>query len=203
MSRKLHIGGQIRSPGWEVLNVNPAPYVDHVRNATDLSIFPDDTFDEIYASHIVEHLDYRDVLLAALKEWRRVLKPGGTIYISVPDLDVLAGLLLAKDKLTLDQRFRVMRMIFGAHVDKYDYHVVGLNEEFLRSFLTMAGYTNAKKVDGFGLFDDKSALKYKDIFLSLNMIAEKPEREFEKVGRNDPCPCGSGVKFKHCHGRLV
>ena len=23
----------------------------------------------------------------------------------------------------------------------------------------------------------------------------------EKVGRNDPCPCGSGKKFKHCHGR--
>ncbi|QUS36050.1 preprotein translocase subunit SecA [Falsirhodobacter algicola] len=23
------------------------------------------------------------------------------------------------------------------------------------------------------------------------------------VGRNDPCPCGSGEKFKHCHGRLV
>ncbi|MBT5300926.1 MAG: preprotein translocase subunit SecA [Tateyamaria sp.] len=24
-----------------------------------------------------------------------------------------------------------------------------------------------------------------------------------KPGRNDPCPCGSGKKFKHCHGRLV
>lgn len=25
-------------------------------------------------------------------------------------------------------------------------------------------------------------------------------RETPKVGRNDPCPCGSGRKFKHCHG---
>ena len=25
--------------------------------------------------------------------------------------------------------------------------------------------------------------------------------EFEKAGRNDPCPCGSGNKFKHCHGK--
>ena len=24
----------------------------------------------------------------------------------------------------------------------------------------------------------------------------------KKVGRNDPCPCGSGKKYKHCHGRL-
>jgi preprotein translocase subunit SecA len=27
-------------------------------------------------------------------------------------------------------------------------------------------------------------------------------RSGEKVGRNDPCPCGSGKKFKQCHGRL-
>ena len=27
-------------------------------------------------------------------------------------------------------------------------------------------------------------------------------RSSQKVGRNDPCPCGSGKKFKHCHGRL-
>ncbi len=33
----------------------------------------------------------------------------------------------------------------------------------------------------------------------------KPEtvvREMPKVGRNDPCPCGSGKKFKQCHGKL-
>ncbi|MGA8259062.1 MAG: preprotein translocase subunit SecA [Arenicellales bacterium] len=27
-------------------------------------------------------------------------------------------------------------------------------------------------------------------------------RQSRKVGRNEPCPCGSGKKFKHCHGRL-
>ena len=26
--------------------------------------------------------------------------------------------------------------------------------------------------------------------------------EVPKVGRNDPCPCGSGRKYKHCHGKL-
>ncbi|WP_367618253.1 SEC-C metal-binding domain-containing protein, partial [Sutterella wadsworthensis] len=25
---------------------------------------------------------------------------------------------------------------------------------------------------------------------------------FRHCGRNDPCPCGSGKKFKDCHGRL-
>ncbi|HRY33760.1 MAG TPA: preprotein translocase subunit SecA [Bacteroidales bacterium] len=31
----------------------------------------------------------------------------------------------------------------------------------------------------------------------------QPVRVEKKVGRNDPCPCGSGKKFKHCHGRGV
>lgn len=36
--------------------------------------------------------------------------------------------------------------------------------------------------------------------------AEEPQtfvREGAKVGRNDPCPCGSGKKYKHCHGQLA
>jgi preprotein translocase subunit SecA len=28
-------------------------------------------------------------------------------------------------------------------------------------------------------------------------------RSDRKVGRNEPCPCGSGRKYKHCHGVLV
>jgi preprotein translocase subunit SecA len=28
-----------------------------------------------------------------------------------------------------------------------------------------------------------------------------PKRDVEKVGRNDPCPCGSGKKYKRCHGK--
>jgi preprotein translocase subunit SecA len=31
----------------------------------------------------------------------------------------------------------------------------------------------------------------------------KPITSEEKVGRNDPCPCGSGKKYKHCHGRVA
>ena len=29
----------------------------------------------------------------------------------------------------------------------------------------------------------------------------QPVRRGQKVGRNDPCPCGSGKKYKHCCGR--
>lgn len=30
-----------------------------------------------------------------------------------------------------------------------------------------------------------------------------PRKAFEQVGRNDPCPCGSGKKFKQCHGKAL
>jgi preprotein translocase subunit SecA len=29
------------------------------------------------------------------------------------------------------------------------------------------------------------------------------EAPVPRVGRNDPCPCGSGKKYKNCHGRLA
>ncbi len=39
-----------------------------------------------------------------------------------------------------------------------------------------------------------------------DQAAEAPRTPFvrqgRKVGRNEPCPCGSGKKYKHCHGRL-
>ena len=33
-------------------------------------------------------------------------------------------------------------------------------------------------------------------------VRERVARTGPKVGRNDPCPCGSGKKYKHCHGAL-
>ena len=30
----------------------------------------------------------------------------------------------------------------------------------------------------------------------------KLEKDFKKVGRNERCPCGSGKKFKYCHGNI-
>ena len=33
-------------------------------------------------------------------------------------------------------------------------------------------------------------------------IENKFKNEFQKVGRNEKCPCGSGKKFKYCHGNV-
>jgi preprotein translocase subunit SecA len=36
---------------------------------------------------------------------------------------------------------------------------------------------------------------------STNAVEKPPE--VPRVGRNEPCPCGSGKKYKHCHGKLT
>jgi preprotein translocase subunit SecA len=37
----------------------------------------------------------------------------------------------------------------------------------------------------------------------INRVAQQGDDAYTNVGRNSPCPCGSGKKFKQCHGRLV
>jgi preprotein translocase subunit SecA len=32
-------------------------------------------------------------------------------------------------------------------------------------------------------------------------VKQEPVKVAPKIGRNDPCPCGSGKKYKHCHGK--
>jgi hypothetical protein len=67
----------------------------------------------------------------------------------------------------------VMRMIFGGHIDRYDYHLVGLNQEFLTGYLNAAGFIGIRRIADFGLFDDTSSMEFKGIPISLNIMATK------------------------------
>lgn len=172
--RRLHIGGREKRQGWEILNINPGPDVDHIGDAVDLARFADGTFAEVYASHVLEHFDYKESLVKALREWHRVLAPGGVLRLSVPDLDILCHLLLQRHKLDVNQRFHVMRMIFGGHVDAHDYHLVGLNQDFLAGFLAAAGFDSLQRVARHGLFSDTSDMVVAGTPISLNFTACKP-----------------------------
>jgi SAM-dependent methyltransferase len=91
VQRRLEIGpGVERIAGFETLNVVAGRNVDYVADATKKLPFSDNTFDLVYASHILEHVPWyqtRDVL----NEWIRTIKPGGRIEIWVPN-----GLLICK-----------------------------------------------------------------------------------------------------------
>ncbi|WP_428079358.1 preprotein translocase subunit SecA [Candidatus Pelagibacter sp.] len=70
------------------------------------------------------------------------------------------------------------------------------------------------KKEAFDLFSnllEKLKLDYVTILMNLKVITEErssneervnPKPQSKKMGRNEPCFCGSGKKFKHCHGAL-
>lgn len=168
---RLHIGGKEVKPGWKIFNIRPGEGVDFVGNIGDLSRFEADCCDEIYASHVLEHVAVAQ-LLPTLKGFHRILKPGGCAMISVPDLEVLCKLFLSPD-LDLHQRFHVMIMMFGGQTDEHDFHFVGLSFEFLADFLEAAGFSRIQPVESFGLFNDASDLAPYGAPISLNVAAYK------------------------------
>ena len=169
---RLHIGGKQPMAGWHIVNIQPGAHVDFVGSMTDLSRFPDDSITEVYASHCLEHLGYdRDVLIA-LKEIRRVLKLGGLLRLSVPDLDILCRLFIREDRDVAD-KIHIMRIMFGGRTDPYDAHLVGLNYEILAGFVTGAGFQTIHRVKEFGIFNDASSLKLFGVMISLNVEVKK------------------------------
>ena len=169
---KLHIGGEQAAPGWKILNVQQKPGVDFVGDCKDLSQFADGSIDEIYASHVYEHLSYRNELPGAFREAVRVLRPGGKLMVGVPDLEVLCWLML-DPTLNWDQKFFVQRMIMGGQMDDHDYHHGGFTFEILANLLKRAGFTHIERVREFNLFRDTSSMQFAGRPISLNVIATK------------------------------
>ncbi|MEW6690999.1 MAG: methyltransferase domain-containing protein [Pseudomonadota bacterium] len=169
---RLHIGGTEARAGWKILNVEPGPGVDYVGDCGDLGRFDGGSIEEIYASHVLEHLSYVNDLPAALKEWHRVLKPGGRALISVPDFEVVCRLFLDPRR-DAAQRFYLMRVAFGGQQDVHDFHFVGLTFELLERYLAGAGFSRVERAGDFGLFEDSSAQEFQGTPISLNVIAYK------------------------------
>ena len=98
----------------------------------------------------------------------------------------------------------------------------------LREGIGLRGYANenplqAYTMEGFQLFDDMMMAINKEVSMYLlkseirqnlerkevvkHVITNdskdtvKVQKKSSKVGRNDPCPCGSGKKYKQCHGK--
>lgn len=172
---KLHIGGREARPGWKILDIQPGPGVDYVGDIRNLAQFRDGEFSAIYSSHVFEHLSYQNELLGALTEIHRILAPGGKLFVSVPDLDTLCRLFV-HGQATAEDRFYIMRMMFGGQMDEHDFHRVGLNHDFLGSFLFTASFRQIYRVPEFNFFDnteDSSSKRYKGVLISLNMVAIK------------------------------
>lgn len=76
--RCLEIGpGSSPVPGFETLNLYPP--ADHVADCRSLP-FQAGTFAEVYSSHCIEHVEWYEIE-ATIREWARVIEPGGALEI--------------------------------------------------------------------------------------------------------------------------
>jgi len=169
---RLHIGGKKPAAGWKLLDIRAVPGVDFVGDCRNLSEFADESVDEVYASHVYEHLGYVNELPDAFRELHRILKPGGVARISVPDIETLCRLFLQYES-DGNARFVLMRMMFGGQMHPHDFHRTGLNWQFMLHLLSQAGFTQWERVAEFGLFEDASSLRFNGELISLNVIAKK------------------------------
>jgi preprotein translocase subunit SecA len=60
-------------------------------------------------------------------------------------------------------------------------------------------HANKEDIDASG--DDYGANEKDYYDPSATAVKQEPIKVGPKIGRNDPCPCGSGKKYKNCHGR--
>lgn len=175
MSTDLNIiiGGQADLPGWKSINIDPELKPDYVSDVTNLNFLNDLSVSKFYMSHVFEHIRQSDII-PTLKTIFNKLKPGGEVYISVPDIGILANLLNSIE-LNIDQKVHVMRMIYGGQVNAYDFHYFGYNFQILEAILGASGFDKVRKVSEFSLFKDTSTFKpYFNINISLNVICNRP-----------------------------
>lgn len=173
----IHLGcGPVNSPEFINVDIMPYSHIHYIRKVEDLSIFPDEYADLIYACHILEHISHNRVV-DVLKEWCRVLKKGGILRLSVPDFDKLIEVYLSEGK-DLDS---IIGPLVGGQDNPYNYHYSVFNEALLKKLLISAGFKEVREwsPDRVELhnFEDWASRPIKrdkkDYFISLNLEAIK------------------------------
>lgn len=167
---RLCLGGDSPKQGWTIVNAQAGPAVDIVADIRDLS-FSEASILEIYASHVMEHLSFAEVL-SCLEKFYKILKPGGRLYISVPDIEILSEIILSENS-NEEIKCHALRMMFGGQVDEWDYHKSGWTQNILLQALISKGFCEIFRVRNFGIFQDTSSYEPYNIPISINIKCRK------------------------------
>lgn len=141
--------------------------------------FEENTIDEIYASHVLDHLSRKREVDRALSEWYRVLKPGGILRVAVSDFEKVVT--MYNEGLALE---RLLGHIVGGHKTDFDKHGIVFDFKLLRQYLEKYGFHDVSRYDWRSFlpegFDDLSRCMIpgfdfnEGYCMSLNVQATKP-----------------------------
>ena len=143
-SLRLNLGGLGEGflngsiPGFKTVDLRDG--ADYQRNVNDLSIFPDHSVSELYASNVLEHFSIHETV-PVLKEWHRVLKPKGKLWLSVPDFDASIRLYLKNGLLEW-----VQYLIWGDQLHPLNYHYINFTYATAAKCLYDAGFPDSKRI---------------------------------------------------------
>ncbi len=110
-------------------------------------MFPDNTVGLIYACHVLEYFDRVEVT-DVLREWRRVLAPGGTLRVAVPDFAALVRVYQTHGQLD-----RLVGPLYGRIAvntpqgPAVAYHHTTYDYDSLRLVLEGAAFENVRRYD--------------------------------------------------------
>jgi predicted SAM-dependent methyltransferase len=142
---QIHLGcGKRYIPGFIHVDIDQYPHVDHVSDIASLPFFEDNYADVIYSCHALEYFDRVEVL-AVLKEWKRVLKPGGVLRTAVPNLEALIEVY----KQTGETE-RIIGPLFGRieiNENQRLYHKTVYDFNSLSKVLDKAGFSSVQTYD--------------------------------------------------------
>ena len=113
------------------------PYVNSpqvVQAFADKLPYEDSSIQEIFSSHLLEHLSKFDVV-PTLKEWFRVLKDGGKLTVRVPDLAWCCQWWVNHQTTGWD-----LDVLFGNQSREGEFHKTGFNREIMVDYLHQAGF---------------------------------------------------------------
>jgi hypothetical protein len=104
--------------------------------------YPDNSVQEILASHILEHFSHQKVK-EVVADWVRVLIPGGRLRVAVPDFAQIVS-----DYQKGGGELDLQSVIMGAQVDDDDYHKSVFTTDALEGLFKGAGLGNIQEWDG-------------------------------------------------------
>lgn len=138
---KLNLGGRNTTiPGFKVVDIYNGENVDIKADISNLNMIEAASVDEIYASHCLEHFGHFDTL-RVLKEWRRIMRPGGKCYIGVPDFRALVRLY---EKVGLTQF--IIDLGWGGQEYKEAFHYTPFDFPRLSRLVIDAGFSDVKQL---------------------------------------------------------